>query len=316
MATPLTADQFVAALRAEGVTVKERSGWRTHNRNHKGAWGPMNGVVIHHTAGRDSLALVYNGTDALPGPLCHSHLAKNGVVTMISSGRANHAGTFANNAHAAVVAESSRHPAPSKSEPVDGNAHYYGIEIENLGNGKDPYPQAQYDTAVKWAAAICRHHGWSAQSVIGHKEGTTRKIDPKGPIGTAKGPMWDMDTFRADVQKQLCGKPTTKPAPAPSKPAAKPTVSLSAILDAARRDPAGPNGATSHRTDVLRVENALHAEGLLVGAWVDGSFGTLTVAAYQKWQRRLGYRGRDADGMPGKTSLVKLGARHGWTVTD
>lgn len=204
MATPLSASQFVAALKREGVKVSERySGWRTHNRNHKGAWGGVNGIVIHHTAGRDSLALCYNGTSSLPGPLCHTHLAKDGTATMTSAGRANHAGTFAANAHNAVVNESANHPRPDVSEPVDGNAHYYGIEIENLGNGTDPYPRVQYDAAVRWTAAICRAHGWTANSVIGHKEGTRRKIDPRGPV--QGGGQFDMDTFRRDVDARLKG---------------------------------------------------------------------------------------------------------------
>lgn len=191
----MTADQFVKALRAEGVKVTEYPGWRTHSRNHKGAWGPVNGVVIHHTAGADSLDFVYRGSVSLPGPLCHTHLAKSGVATMIGNGRANHAGTFAANAFNAMLAESATHPRPDASEPIDANSRTYGIEIENRGNGSDPYPAAQYDAAVRWAAAICRFHGWSANSVIGHKEGTRRKIDPS----------FDMNKFRADVAKRLAG---------------------------------------------------------------------------------------------------------------
>lgn len=112
---------------------------------------------------------------------------------MVGYGRTNHGGTFAQNAHDAVVKESAVHPRPDVAEPVGANARYYGIEIENLGNGKDPYPVAQYDAAVRWAAAICRAHGWSAQSVIGHKEGTRRKIDPS----------FDMDVFRDAVAARL-----------------------------------------------------------------------------------------------------------------
>lgn len=221
MATPMTASQFVAALKKEGVKVSESySGWRTHNRNHKGPWGGVNGVVIHHTAGTNSKALCYNGMASLPGPLCHTHLAKDGTATMMSAGRANHAGSFPANAHNAVVNESKTHPRPSGAETVDGNRHYYGIEIENLGNGKDAYPEKQYVAAVKWAAAICRYHGWSEHSVIGHKEGTTRKIDPHGPV-TGRG-AFSMDTFRRDVAAQLAGKPVTSPSPEnPTTPAPK-----------------------------------------------------------------------------------------------
>lgn len=193
MATPLSPSRLLTALRAEGCHAVEYRSWHTHNRNHKGPWGPVNGIVIHHTAGTNSLGLCYNGTASLPGPLCHTHLSKTGIATMVSAGRANHAGTFAANAHQAVIAEATTHPRPDPGEPVDGNRHYYGIEIENLGNGRDPYPPAQYDQAVRWAAGICRAHGWTADSVIGHKEGTLRKIDP----------TFDMNRFRADVAERL-----------------------------------------------------------------------------------------------------------------
>ena len=72
MAAPLSASRLVEALRAEGVTVHEVPGWRTNNRNHKGAWGPVNGVLIHHTVtgpGTDVVNLIYDGHSALPGPL-------------------------------------------------------------------------------------------------------------------------------------------------------------------------------------------------------------------------------------------------------
>ncbi|MGW6638471.1 N-acetylmuramoyl-L-alanine amidase [Streptomyces cyaneofuscatus] len=332
MATPMTATQFVKALEDEGVDVKEYRSWRTHNRNHKGPWRDLNGVVIHHTAGSNSLALCYDGMAGLPGPLCHTHLSKSGLATMVGYGRANHAGAFPANAFNAMKSEASTHPRPSGPEVVDANAHTYGIEIENLGNGKDFYPQKQYDAAVRWAAAICRFHGWTADSVIGHKEGTTRKIDPKGPIGSTDGPQFDMDQFRKDVAARLKAKdeepkpttpakPPTVPKPStptkPAKPAtpAKPTVDLSNVIAAARRDPDLKQGGTTHPADVKLVEAALQKEGLLGASYAkDGSFGSLTRAAYAAWQRRCGYTGSAADGIPGKVSLERLGAKRGFKV--
>lgn len=195
MATPLTADRLTAALRAEGVRLVEHRSWRTHNRNHKGPFGPVNGLTIHHTAGVGPgiVDYCYNGTADLPGPVCHTVLTKAARPYMVGHGRANHAGTFAANAHNAVVNESSTHPRPDSAEPIDGNTHYYGLEIENRGDGRDPYPDGQYGQAVRWAAAICRAHGWTADSVIGHKEGTRRKIDPS----------FDMNKFRRDVAERL-----------------------------------------------------------------------------------------------------------------
>lgn len=218
VATPLSADQMLSALKAEGLRPVEYKAWDTHNRNHVGSWGGVNGVVIHHTAGRDSRELCYNGRSDLPGPLCHAHLAKDGTLSLIGNGRTNHGGLFTQNAHTAVLNESSTHPRPSGSEVVDANQHYYGIEIENLGNGSDPYPAAQYEAAVRWATAICRAHGWSADSVIGHKEGTTRKIDPS----------FNMDTFRAAVRARLKGAT----APEPEKPTEPTPPKEEAVTDA------------------------------------------------------------------------------------
>jgi hypothetical protein len=95
----------------------------------------------------------------------------------------------------------------------------------------------------------------------------------------------------------------------------RPTVSLAHIVAAAHRDPGLPQGGATHKAEVVPVERALAAEGLLNVHFVDGSFGSLTVAAYRAWQERLGYTGPAADGIPGKTSLSKLAARHGFTVT-
>ncbi|MFD4371488.1 hypothetical protein ACFWPY_07835, partial [Streptomyces sp. NPDC058527] len=48
---------------------------------------------------------------------------------------------------------------------------------------------------------------------------------------------------------------------------------------------------------------------------VDGHFGTATRTAYGRWQARQGYRGADADGIPGRASLDALARRRGFTVT-
>jgi len=101
--------------------------------------------------------------------------------------------------------------------------------------------------------------------------------------------------------------------------AATPEVSLAHIIAAAHRDPAAPQGHTTHKAEVLIVEKALTAEGLLAAQYVDGSFGTKTVAAYARWQRSAaggGYVGAAADGIPGTDSLERLAAKHGFAVTS
>ncbi|MFE5159632.1 N-acetylmuramoyl-L-alanine amidase [Streptomyces sp. NPDC056697] len=187
MATPLSAAKFIAALRAEGVRVQEHGDWPHHNRNRKGPWGPVNGVMIHHTVTKGTARTVEicrDGHTDLPGPLCHGVIDKDGVVHLVGYGRANHAGGGDPAVLARVVAEDygDQPPVPKKGNlnGTDGNRHFYGFECINLGNGKDPWTEAQLEAIEKVGAAICRAHGWTARSVIGHLEWSNDKIDPRG----------------------------------------------------------------------------------------------------------------------------------------
>lgn len=197
MATPLTADQLVAALKAEGVTVHEHAGWRDHNRNVKGAWGPVNGSVVHHTGLYSTeaqiLGYVWSGDSELPGPLCTGLIGKKGDVYLVGNGRANHAGGGDPKVLAAVTAEDygdyppATHEHQGSSGAVDGNSHFYGWECVNCGDGKETWPAAQYVAIVKTQAAIIRAHrakgdnwGTKGKSIIGHKEWSDWKSDPAG----------------------------------------------------------------------------------------------------------------------------------------
>jgi peptidoglycan hydrolase-like protein with peptidoglycan-binding domain len=96
-----------------------------------------------------------------------------------------------------------------------------------------------------------------------------------------------------------------------------PAVSMEAVLKAAEIDPRrADNTLTPGAKDsVLLVEQALAARGLLVSQYVDGYFGTTTIAAYSAFQQSLGYTGIDASGYPGVTSLQALGVDR-FTVTN
>ncbi|MFE1586960.1 N-acetylmuramoyl-L-alanine amidase [Streptomyces sp. NPDC058737] len=204
MAEPMTYPAFLAALRAEGLTVYEhKTGGRSpaeHNRNHKGAWGPVNGVMIHHTVTRGHDATVEicrKGYASLPGPLCHGVICKQGHIHVVGYGRANHAGLGDNDVLQAVIAE---HALPPDNEAnTDGNRHFYGFECENLGDGNDPWPAVQLEAIERAAAAVCRHHGWDQRSVIGHLEWQPGKVDPRG---------FTMASMRARVADRLHGKTT------------------------------------------------------------------------------------------------------------
>lgn len=199
MATPPSAATFAQILRDEGLTVVEVGNWETHNRNHKGLWGPVYGVMIHHTVTSGSartVAICRDGHTDLPGPLCHGVITKDGRVHLVGYGRANHAGSGDNDVLQAVINETAL--PPDNEANTDGNRHFYGFECENLGDGHDPWPAAQLEAIERVSAAICRHHGWTARSVIGHLEWQPGKVDPRG---------FTMSSMRARVAAQLGTNP-------------------------------------------------------------------------------------------------------------
>jgi hypothetical protein len=307
MAPPMSAVQFPAALRAEGATVLEVGAWPTHNRNTKGPWGPVHGVMIHHSVTADSartVSICRDGYAQLPGPLCHGVITKDGRVHLIGYGRTNHAGLGDPDVLTAVIAERA---LPLDDEATaDGNRHFYGFECENLGDGEDPWPPAQLLAIEQVCAAICRHHRWTAESVIRHLDWQPGKIDPRGP-------GMDWRTMRARIAARLEARP-----PRTTPPPATPTVSLKRLQAAARTDP-GRSGTPVTYKGVTTVEAALVDRGMLEKPFLDGHFGTATVRAYARWQRSKeggSYRGDDADGIPGKHSLRRLGLQAGFKVED
>ncbi|MCX4676686.1 peptidoglycan-binding protein [Streptomyces sp. NBC_01433] len=289
MATPLTADRLLKTLTDEGLTVVQVGNWRTHNRNHKGPWGPVNGVMIHHTVTRGTahtVELCRVGHSALPGPLCHGVIAKDGRVHLVGYGRTNHAGLGDGDVLQAVIAEK---PLPTDDEAsTDGNRHFYGFECENLGDGKDPWPAAQLLAIEQVSAAICRAHDWSQRSVIGHKEWQPGKVDPRG---------FEMDSMRDRIAKRLdAPRPPAKPMP-PTKPVAKyEPFPGAAFFTAGRRSAV-----------VTAMGKRLVAEGC--GRYTVGpgpAWSEADQKSYAAWQRKLGFSGAGADGIPGKASWDRL----------
>jgi hypothetical protein len=306
MAPPPSASTFAALLRAEALTVVEVGDWEHHNRNHMGPWGPVHGVMFHHTVTSGSartVAMCRDGYTGLPGPLCHGVITKDGRVHLVGYGRANHAGLGDDDVLRAVIAERAL-PVDDEAN-TDGNRHFYGFECENLGDGEDPWPAAQLLAIERVAAAICRHHGWGAEPAIRHLDWQPGKIDPRGI---------DWPAMHKRIAARL-GQSAPVPAPpAPSTPA----VSLKKLRTAALGDPAKAGTPVSYK-GTATVEAALVDRGLLAKAYSDGHYGTATVRAYAAWQRSKaggGYRGDDADGIPGRDSLRRLGLRAGFKVVD
>jgi hypothetical protein len=170
-------------MRSWGLDVVEVAGWQARGKDNL----DPKVVVCHHTASRrtagdmPSLEVLIKCRSDVVGPLSQVGLARSGKVYVIASGTSNNAGT-------------------GGWQGVTGNRHTFGIEAENDGVG-EPWPQVQVDAYHRIVAGLCRRGLIPVGMVCGHKEWTTRKIDPAGI---------DMDEFRAAVT-QLLNPPEEHP---------------------------------------------------------------------------------------------------------
>jgi hypothetical protein len=230
MATPMTHKQFTDLLTKWGIPFRsnERGDvkWYEHNRNHKGKWGPVNGIGNHHTGAADNKAgrdVLWNGYAALPGPLCHAGIQTDGYVLLNGWGRANHFGLGDSDVLQHVTNEDygKKTLVPRKAD-VDGNSHFYGFEwmYDGLSEPSEHYPKL-YRTAVRLNAAICTWHEWTELSSIAHGEWQPGKWDP----GHAKGKLFDCVKFRNHVDQAIKEGPKPKLPPRPN-PAPKTSITI------------------------------------------------------------------------------------------
>ncbi len=201
MAASLSAAQALAAARSTGHRVVQLTGWSSHNRGNRGTgWGPLNGVMVHHTGSDTSQPVAYannvlhDGYTGLPGPLCQFGIDAQGTIYMIGWGRANHAGAGDDRVLDMVMKEDpslmTSEAKPSRRD-TDGNSRFYGIEV--MYSGGHRMTDDQREATVNLSAALCNAHGWGAASVIGHKEWTNTKWDPGQEY---------MPTMRRDIAAQ------------------------------------------------------------------------------------------------------------------
>jgi len=252
-------------LRAEGVAVNEVDGWQ--DRRRAGTFTPE-GVLWHHTASRNALTVIVNGRADLAGPLANIYLDRSGVARIVSGGKCNHAGKGSSS----VLARIRRDEAPVEPaaklglvDDTNGNPWFYGVEMENMGDGVDPWPTVQLDAAARIGAALCRYHGWSANRNAGHLEWTRRKVDPRG---------FPMSALRSLVADRLTRTPQDQEdddmTPEQAKLLQQVAADLAAIKAELFTGNAPPAGAlvaeTNERTkrmgtDLGKIKTALKVDG-------------------------------------------------------
>jgi hypothetical protein len=161
------------------LTVHEVSGWKTRGSD---AWGPVQGITCHHTAGsrtssiQGEINVLLNGSASAPPPIAQLLLARNGEWYVVASGTCFH--------------NKVGWDGPNEGY---GNDALLGIEAQHSG-GDEPWTAVQYDSYVRGVAALVRHKasGWNVPvaHVAGHKEHQP---------GSKSDPTFSMPTFRTRV---------------------------------------------------------------------------------------------------------------------
>jgi len=60
------------------------------------------------------------------------------------------------------------------------NLHSIGIELDNLNDGKEPYPKAQLQRLGDLCVDLCRRYPIPPERILGHRDVYPRKTDPAG----------------------------------------------------------------------------------------------------------------------------------------
>lgn len=163
---------------------------------------------------------------------------------------------------------------PRNGVPANlGNTYAWGIEAENDGLG-EPWSKAQLNAYYRLCASLLDlMNTKDVRKVFAHKEWTNRKIDPAGI---------NMTNFRNQVKAAL------------SDGESRPTVHLSRLQPGKRN------------IDVVKLKRRLKVKGFYTADNLSGYFGSALLNAYARYQKSLGYSGKDANGVPGRVTLEKL----------
>jgi hypothetical protein len=293
-------ESLITAAKKAGVSYEVDKTWLSVDPYGKG-FQPV-GVVWHHTATSN-----FAQGDApslnwcrFPGPYagearaCHVVVGRSGKLYIIAGSGAYHAGAG----------------GPMKVNgtniPKDlGNRYLIGIEIEassttkvnskNLTTPKSGLNPIQLETTAKFCAALFDELGWPTDAAIRHRDWAPgRKVDVGIPLEQIRK---EINKYR----KKTNPTPNTTPNPTPIPNNEITSVRLEDLRLGKRNN------------SVLIVKRALNKQ-LKTNLPLTNEWNASTTRLYKRWQKRQGYYGKDADGLPGRASLSALGKLHGFKV--
>lgn len=194
----MSASNLGRALRQAGFTVDDNAAL-----GRSSTWSGPRFVMWHHTVSSEDPNAIRNvvnfaRTGTAHPPIYHIIVDVRGHLWMIcrersgqrEPGRASHAGAG----------------GPFMGVGADRmNEVSIGISAQHRGDRPIAANAVQYATMVRLSAFLCRRYSIPVANVIGHKEWTPRKVDPRD----------NMRTVRTDVQKAMGGGNPGTPAPPP-----------------------------------------------------------------------------------------------------
>lgn len=147
-------------IRDTGLKVTPYPGWESRGGD---SLDPR-GIMLHHTVTRPSTAnlvvdrtMAVIGNSSTPPPLCNWSTNRDGSVSIIAAGTANHGGK-------------------GSWQGLSGNRYFLADEMKNLGSGNpasvyyEPWSEDQLEAARVVAAAVANHIGMDPEMLCGHKE--------------------------------------------------------------------------------------------------------------------------------------------------
>ena len=258
------------------------------------------GVVWHHTgcspfAKGDMPSLSwcrFPGEYSGDARACHIIVGRSGRMQIIAGNGAYHAGA------------GGPMTVNNKVIPKDeGNRYLIGIEIEassstKVNNKNRITPkwgmnEIQFDSVARYCAALFDLLDWPTESAIRHQDWAPKRKTDVGIklnnirtfIDLYRKPQLPVETEVVEVEKPK-----------------KPVVRLLQIKPAYKNH------------DIRIMQEALKKEFPHSSIIPTGLFNNNTKIVYKKWQEKCGFEGDDADGIPGRDTLSKLGKKHGFTV--
>lgn len=193
-------EKMAEVLTALGVQVDYEPGWKSRYANSITLNPHL--LYVHHT-GSDTtpISTIRDGRSDLPGPLSQFYGPRNQgrKIRVIAAGYANHGG----GANKAVLDSLRDGDVDEQRTIVPGAdntfANRYALGVEFVAKGA--FTDDQYYTALALSVAFSVASGaykdvdadGRRMPVIGHKEGTRRKVDP----------IFDMHKFRVDAEALL-----------------------------------------------------------------------------------------------------------------